>query len=450
MNAALSRRNFLAALGLGASAATLGVHGERRALAAPTGPIPKRLILVCTTSGTIKQNWRPAGMGANFPLGDTLSPILAPLMPFRERMLVVDGLDMRTEIESPGGPHPLGMGGVFTGWELQKGDFTSAGGLSGWANGPSVDQVVALASKEPLPFSSLELGVQVRRADNYSRMSFRAAGQPMPPMEDPYEAFSRLFGAIGGTPAEQAALAARRRSVLDFVRRDLTSLGTTLGGDDRRRLEAHVEGVRAIEARLQLTGEMGAACRAPTLGAPLNVQANENFPTIGQLQMDLLVSSLACGMTRVGSLQWSRGISLTTFPWIGIKETHHSLSHRGDGDADARSKLTQINKWYAQQLAYLCKKLDEIPERDGKSLLDHTLIVWGNELSKGNNHSHTDMPFVLLGGAGGAMRMGRYANFGARGHNDLLLTICRAMGLTNDTFGNPKHCSGVLPGLLAA
>jgi hypothetical protein len=165
--------------------------------------------------------------------------------------------------------------------------------------------------------------------------------------------------------------------------------------------------------------------------------------------MDLLVSSLACGMTRVGSLQWSRGISLTTFPWLGIKESHHSLSHRGDADDDARSKLTQINKWYAQQLAYLCRKLDAIPERDGKSLLDHTLIVWGNELSKGNNHSHDDLPFVLLGGAGGALKMGRYVNFPARGHNDLLLTICRAMGLDNESFGNPKHCSGPLGALLA-
>jgi hypothetical protein len=164
--------------------------------------------------------------------------------------------------------------------------------------------------------------------------------------------------------------------------------------------------------------------------------------------MDLLASSLACGMTRVASLQWSRGISLTTFPWLGIKESHHSLSHRGDADDSARSKLTQINKWYAQQLAYLCRKLDAIPERDGKSLLDHTLIVWANELSKGNNHSQKDMPFVLLGGAGGALRMGRYASFGARGHNDLLLTICRAMGLDSASFGNPKHCSGVLASIL--
>lgn len=446
----LSRRNFLAALGLSASAASLGVHGAtRRAFAAPTGPIPKRMILVLTTSGTIKQNWRPDGSGASFPLGDTLSPILAPLMPFKNRMLAVDGLDMRTDDVSPGGPHPIGMGGVFTGWELQKGDFVSGGGLSGWANGPSIDQVIARASTEKLPFSTLEFGVQVRRADNYARMIFRAPGQPLPPMENPYDAFSRLFGAIGGTPAEQAALAARRKSVLDFVRNDLTSLGTTLGGDDKHRLDAHVEGIRAIEARLQTTGETGAACKAPVLGAPLNHQANENYPTIGELQMDLLVSSLACGMTRVGSLQWSRGISQTTFPWLGIKESHHSLSHRGDADTDARSKLTQINRWYAQQLAYLCKRLDEIPERDGKSLLDHTLIVWANELSKGNNHSHDDMPFVLLGGAGGALKMGRYANFPARPHNDLLVTICRAMGLDTTSFGNPKHCTGAIAGLLA-
>ena len=177
---------------------------------------------------------------------------------------------------------------------------------------------------------------------------------------------------------------------------------------------------------------------------------NDDFAAIGALQIDLMVMALACDITRVASLQWSRALSATRFSWLPspITEGHHDLSHRGDDDASAVDKLTRINQWYASQLARLIAKLKAVPEGDG-TLFDHTLILWCNELGKGNTHSRVNAPYVLAGSAGGALATGRFLTFeGDVPHNNLLLAILQLMGLPDTTFGNPDWCTGPLPGLV--
>ena len=236
--------------------------------------------------------------------------------------------------------------------------------------------------------------------------------------------------------------------MLDRVAGRFDRLSARLGAADRQKLEAHLGSIRDIESRLAVVPAPRPACQVPALDAGIDLAANDSFPQIGKLQMDLLVMSLACDLTRVASMQWSRSASTVRFTWLHLNELHHDLSHRGDDDADAVDKLTRINRWYAEQLAYLIGRMKQIPEGDG-TLLDNTVILWCNELAKGNVHGRIDAPYVLAGRAGGALSTGRFLRFdGNVPHNNLLLSLIHAMGQDDSSFGNPDWCTGPLAGLL--
>jgi hypothetical protein len=413
-----------------------------RAARAQGSTYPQRFVVFFSSCGTIASNWAPSGGGRDFQL----SPILAPLEPFRDDIVVIQGVD-----QSGGGGvgHQAGIGGMLTGNALNPGPFSEGGGASsGWASSLSVDQRIAEAIGTDTSFKSVELGVQVGAADNLGRMCYAGSDRPIPPEDNPYRAFSRVFADLTGDPAELAKIRAHRLSVLDRVAGRFQRLSARVGSADRQKLDAHLTSIREIEARLSIVPGARAACQIPSLDADVDLTANDSFPHIGQLQMDLLVMALACDLTRVGSLQWSRGASTVRFTWLDIDAAHHDLSHRGDNDADAVDKLTRINRWYAEQLAYLIGRMKQIPEGDG-TLLDNTVILWCNELAKGNVHSRIDAPYVLAGRAGGALSTGRYLSFdGAVPHNNLLLSLIHAMGQDDSSFGNRDWCTGPLTGLV--
>jgi hypothetical protein len=450
-SARLSRRNFLR--GLGGTAIALPLLNFVDAGRSHAGPpsFPKRIVFWYTPDGTIQNAWWPTGTASAF----TLNRIMKPLEPFKRQLVILENLDMGVTYSGPGDMHQVGMGGLLTGRELQDGSlFVGAGGqATGWANGASVDQYIASRLGQTTPFPSLELGVQVIGSTVWTRMCYRAAAQPVPPESEPSRAFNRLFTSLGAPsdPASQA-LRTQRRSVLDGVSRDFAKLNARVSAADRVKLGAHLDVVRDIERRLDLGGGvLPAACALPAAPpATLDTDQVGNFPAIGKLQMDLLVAALACDLTRVGSIQWSNAVSATVHTWLGATQGHHELSHSGDADTAAQETLTKMNEWFAQQLAYFAGRLQSIPEGSG-TMLDNTVIVCVNELSIGNAHSRYDMPFLLLGGCGGAIPGGRWLRFPTgTNHNDLLVSLCHAMGLTDvTTFGNPKYCSGPLPGLLA-
>ena len=164
-----------------------------------------------------------------------------------------------------------------------------------------------------------------------------------------------------------------------------------------------------------------------------------------------MVSALACDLTRVASLQYKIGDNDNAFyRWLGIDfEGHHLITHAGDSDEKARTALGAIYRWYADRFAYLLDKLAAVPEGNG-TMLDHTLVVWGSELGKGNSHSFAPTPFVIAGGAGGAVKAGRFFSLDRVPHNRLLVSVCNAMGLVNvQKFGATDPGTGPLPGLLA-
>jgi hypothetical protein len=400
---------------------------------------PRRFIALFSANGTLP--WAQGGE-RDFEL----LPILQPLAAHRDALVLLEGLNQQG---GGGDAHQNGMGGLFTGTPLNSGPF---GGIqappAGWASGPSVDQRIAEVHGVTTKLASLELGVQVGQADNWGRMCYRASNQPLPPEADPRAVYERVFAELHTDPALLAQRRARQQSILDAVQEEYRRVSRELGAADRARLDAHATAVREIEQRLTRPGSLdGAACADPVLGTLPDVDANDEYPRVGALQMDLLVMALACDVTRVASLQWSRSVSQTRFTWLGIQEAHHDLSHLGDDNASAVDKLTRINAWYATQLATLIDKLKAVPDGEG-TLFDSTLILWGNDLAKGNTHSRNGARYVLAGSAGGALRTGRLLRFDAAPHNDLLVSVLHAMDVPDDTFGNADWCRGPLSGLI--
>ncbi len=180
------------------------------------------------------------------------------------------------------------------------------------------------------------------------------------------------------------------------------------------------------------------------------VLKTSNFAKVGKIQMDLLSMALTCDLTRVASLQWSTAQSGIRHTQVGADKSHHGLSHEGESNSQARTNLIDIGNWYSKQLAYLADSLSEIDE-GGVSLLDSTVIVSVTEISYGfgNKHTYDNMPYVLIGGCGGALKTGRWVDVGGRAHNDLFVTLMKAMDVSGDTFGNPTLNKGPLTTLLA-
>ncbi|WP_437602769.1 DUF1552 domain-containing protein [Sorangium sp. So ce590] len=441
----LDRRTFLR--GAGGLALALPFL-DAMAGSASAVDFPKRFVVFFTGLGTVKNAWQPIGTETSFELGE----ILAPLSPYRDKLLVIEGIDMESAHHGPGDSHQQGIGQALTGTELQEGTLfpyaCDPAARVGWGGGISVDQFLAAKLGERTKLSSLELGVQVQYANVSSRVSYLGPGQPVPPEDDPRAAFDRLFLDLSADPADLERRRALRRRVLGSVMEDYGSLARTLGGEDRQKLEQHLDAVSEIEKRLDAPGLLGGACALPELGEPLDVYANDDFPAIGRLQADQLAMALACDLTRVASIQWSATQAGKVFTWLGQSDTHHALSHSSLGDADKQRQLIDIGRWQAEQLAYLLGKLDAVQEGTG-TLLDNTLVLWCTDIAQGQSHARRDMPYVIAGGAGGALRTGRYLRYEGDPHNNLLVTLCNAMGVDVSTFGNPAYCTGPLPGLLA-
>ncbi len=443
---AMRRRTFLKALGVGALGGACLPLLESVGTSAPAS-FPNRLIIFFSANGTIPDAWRPDGEGAGSAWSIPDDGILAPLQRHKQDLLVIEGVDMLSARHGPGDGHQTGMGHMLTGTELLNGPFQGGnGGSAGYAGGISVDQYIANNIHDGEPYKSLEFGVQCGGPNNWSRMSYAGPDQPIEPAQNAHSAFDRIFASQSMSEERARQLRNRRASVLDFVGEDLNKISKKVSAEDRSRIEQHLTSVREVEQRL-LTGDgNGVACMEPNRGQPFDSSKHENYAATGDLMMDMIVSALACGTTRVASMQWSRSVSNITLPWAGVgNDRHHDLSHEGDGNTTAKNKLIKINTWYAERFAALLDKLKAVPEGDG-TLLDHTTVVWCNELGKGNSHTRNNVPYVIAGGGTG-WATDRYMRFDMQPHNDFLVSLSNAMGVPTQTFGNPAYCNGPLPGL---
>jgi len=429
--ASSTRRRFLRDLGL--STAVLPFLGGLPSLqAAPRKRSAQRIVFVFTPNGTVPGEFWPETAGSDFQL----KPILEPLAAYRDRMLIVKGLCNR--VRGDGDGHMRGMSCLLTGIELLPGNIQGGSDTpAGWASGPSIDQELKgfLQSRPETRtrFGSLELGVGVpHRADPWTRWTYAGSNQPVAPLSDPYEVFEKLFGQV----KDRENLG----SVLDQVRSDLRRVSQKLGREERALLERNATLVREMEREISEAGRQKLRVAAPVLEPGIGNE-NDTIPQVSRMQTNLLVNAFANDMARVASLQYTNSVGQARMRWLGIDDGHHSLSHDPDLNTGSQEKLVKINRWFAGEIAALAKKLADTPEPGGSgSLLDHTTILWTNELGKGNSHTHENIPFLMVGGGLG-FRTGRSLQLEKMPHNRLWLSIAQAFGHGVNTFGNPSLCT---------
>src|SRR5881396_2824167 len=407
----IHRRQFIKRLGLSAASLPFLMGLPSLGLASPARP-RQRLIVMFSPNGTIPPAFWPDEVGADFKLKE----IMTPLEAFKDRMLVLNGLC--NKVRGDGDNHMRGMSCLLTGIELFPGNIQGGSHTpAGWASGISIDQELKnfFQSKEETRtrFGSLEFGVGVTdRADPWTRMSYAGPNKPVAPVSDPYQMYQKLYGQLKDKESLQ--------SVLDDVRDDLKKVRKLISAEDRRLLEDHEALVRQMEKEMAEAGRQKLRVSPPALEEGVADQ-NDNVPRLSRMQIDLLINSFVNDMARVATLQYTKSVGQARMNWLGIKDGHHSLSHEPDKNEVALGNLVKINKWFCGELRYLTEKLAATPEPGGTgSMLDHTLIVWTNELGKGNSHTLDNIPFVLVGGGFG-FQMGRSLKFDKAPHNRLHL-----------------------------
>ena len=425
-----------------------------------SGP-PLRLVLMYQPHGVIRgatpyeaYSWLPKGDANSLTLSDTLSPLEA----HKSRLTVIDGLDMTGGAYGAPeeGPHTRNTSHLWSGSPLDENSklFSREQGggqrYFGWSLGTSIDQTIAAQVGLTTPFRSIEAGVRTGSGSRpMNRMIYKAPGEPLSPEDNPKALFDRIFaGFMPSAPATMDKLAAQRKSVLDSVAKDLTRLQGTVAVEDRQKVQAHLEALRAIERRLNGFGLSCAPVAPPGVTDP---QANDSMPMVTKLQLDVLAQALACGSTNVASIQFDRNEnSPTRFTWVLPGETrgHHEISHLDEGDGpDGVMRLAAIQKWYATQLAYFLDRLAAIPEGNG-TLLDNTLVLWGTEVAVGSTHSEQGVPFILAG-ATSKLKGGRFLQFTDNTrHARLLVSVANLFGLNSvQKYGTTDTGSGPMAGL---
>jgi hypothetical protein len=231
------------------------------------------------------------------------------------------------------------------------------------------------------------------------------------------------------------------RSILSVVREDLKKARKLISAEDAHVLEQHEALVQQMEKELKQAEKQKLRVGPPSLEEGVTDQ-NDNVPRLSRMQIDLLVNSFVNDMARVATLQYTKSVGQAQMKWLNITDNHHSLSHEPDKDEVAQGKLIKINKWFAGELAYLLQKLASTPEPgESGSLLDHTLVIWANELGKGNSHTLDNIPFVMAGG-GFRFKMGRSVKLEKVPHNRLHLALAHAVGHRIETFGKAALCDG--------
>jgi hypothetical protein len=438
MFTAKTRRDFLRDLGISAAALPFVLNLPSLGFANQSAR-KKRMVVLFSPNGIVPKTFWPDDEGECFALKESLSP----LEPLQNKTLILHGVCDR--VRGDGDNHMRGIGCLLTGIELFPGNIQGGSDTpAGWASGLSIDQEIKNhLQANPATrtrFGSLEFGVMVpERADTWTRMSYTGPNKPLAPIDDPYQMFGKLYGRM----KDQESL----KSVLDDLQEDLKKVSAALSADDRRLLDEHQTFVRELEQELRDTSATSVGHAVPELEPGVH-EDNDNMPRLSKMQIELLVSSFAADFARVATFQFTNSVGGAKMRWIGVEEGHHELSHHEDDKTESQDKLTRINKWYCEQLAYLAQRLAETPEPGGQgSLLDNTLLIWTNELGKGNSHTLDNIPFVLVGG-GLDFKMGRSLKYKRVPHNRLLLSLAHGFGHEIKTFGNPDFCAdGPLTGL---
>ena len=407
---AIPRRAFLR--GAGATLALPLLDGMAPAFGATPSKPTTRLSFVYVPNGVIMDKWTPGREGGGFDL----TPVLAPLEAFRDRLVIVSGLDSNEARNRPGeaaGEHPRASSAYLTGVHTlekhKEGSVVRAG--------TSVDQIAARELGRHTELASLELGIESGEVGSvcdtgyscayYNTISWRTPTTPMPMVNNPRTVFERLFGDSSSTsPRERLARIQENRSILDFVSQDLARLLRVVGPDDRAKVDQYVEAIRDIERRIE-KAEAQSAREMPTMNRPSGIP--ERFEDHYKLLVDLQVLAYQTDLTRVTTFMIGREMSTQTYPELGFTEPYHPVTHH-QGDPVKIAKALQINIYHAQMFSYYLEKMRSTSDGDG-SLFDHTAVIYGSGMSDGNIHLPSNLPILLTGGASGRIRSARHIRY---------------------------------------
>jgi hypothetical protein len=386
------------------------------------------MAVVYVPNGAIPAAFWPAGEpGGAF----ALSPTLAPLVNVHQQLQVISGLhDLSANAGADGaGDHARASGTFLTGVRIKK----TAG--SDIRAGVSIDQVIANQIGHLTRFSSLELTCDaVRKSGDCDsgyacayeyNLAWRSHNQPLSPEHNPRFVFERLFGS--GSPRERVGNLKRRqseqKSILDFVLDDARSVNAKLDGRDKQKLDQYLTSVREIETRIENSTRL--AVKNPDIDAPAGIP--DSYAEHVALMFDMLALAFQTDSTRVATLLISREGSNRSFADIGIASGHHDLTHHKNSP-EIIEKVKLIDRWYMQRFAQFLEKMQGTEDVDGKSLLDHSMILYGSGNADGNRHTHEDLPILLAGGGSGALKPGRYVKTAGAPITNLFLTMADAMG----------------------
>ncbi|MEO8426329.1 MAG: DUF1552 domain-containing protein [Verrucomicrobiota bacterium] len=427
----LSRRHFLR--GLGACLAlpafeSLNPLGVLAAPAKAAAKTPVRMAFIYVPNGIIPSTWWPS-TDSSAPL--EITPTLQPLEKLRNQVQLISGLEDLSANAGPdgGGDHARAGGTFLTGVRIKK---TAGSDIYG---GVSIDQVVARQIGHLTRFSSLELICEaVRKAGDCDsgyacayeyNLSWSSPTQPVSPEPNPRLVFERLFGV--GSRSERVENLKRRQkeqhSLLDFVMEDAAAVERKLNGRDRQKLDQYLTSVREIEQRIEKAERMPVA--NPQVDAPAGIPPS--FEEHIQLMNDMLLLAFQTDSTRVATLLYAREGNNRPFPEVGLTQGHHDLTHHRD-IPDTIDKVKEIDQWYVKQLSKLLEKMEQTKDVDGRSLLDNSMIVYGSGNADGNRHTHTNLPILLAGKGGGALRPGRFVKANQTPLTNLFLTMADQMG----------------------
>jgi len=426
---ALPRRTFIR--GIGAAVALPFLDAMVPAMRAQTKGAPRFAAIYCG-NGANMFDWTPATEGVGFEF----SPILKPIEAFRDRTLVVTGLDnfQATDQGDVGGQHPRAAPAFMSCVHPKQTEGADV------QAGTTIDQLIAQQICRDTKLPSLEVSVDrndvVGACDHgyacayMNSMSWRNPTTPLPSETNPRFVFERMFG-IGATAEERLARVKEDRSILDGLTQEIAHLRGRLGSHDRTKLGQYFDAVRDVEQRIAKAESTNSDFAVPE--QPVGVP--ETFKEYIELMFDLQVLAFQADITRVSSLMMARENVNRAYPEIGLPEAHHSISHHGNNPEKMKG-YTKLNTYHIETLGYFLKKLQETADSDG-NLLDNTVVLWGSGMSDGNVHNNFNVPVVVVGGRNLQVKANRHVK-SPKGTPlaNLMLGVMDRFGVEREKFGD--------------
>ena len=393
------------------------------------GALPKRFAVLFMGNGVNEQHWSAEGSGAEMTLGKTLEP----LAPLKNKINVIHGLYNKRATGQ--GIHPAQTGCLLSGATIQKGAIIKAG--------TTVDQMIANRVGQDTPQSSIVLACEQPMTGYHesnfsmaysSHISWQTPDSPVPNEVYPSLAWDNLFENRGSL---------RTMSILDRVMADAAALSREISATDKTKLDEYFSSVREVEKRVDgmrknkdKADDLAKLKNKPVFSMPRPANGlPEDFREHTRLMCDMIAIAFQTDKTRVATLLLARDLSALYYPFLEVREGHHSASHHNDSDGYER-----IARFHLSQLAYLATKLDGMPEGDG-TVLDNSCLMFLSNMWIGRKHDNTRLPLVLAGGLGGTLRTGRTLDYTQAGDENrkmcsLYLSLMDRMGVKLDKFGD--------------